>query len=346
MSEYSLTRLSGPPGTAPRHTRGVPERPAAVGALPAEPGVYRFRDAQGRAVYLGRATDLRGRVASYWGDLRDRPHLRRMVPQVVAVEAVVCASVHEAAWLERNLLERAKPRWNRVRGGLEVPTWIGLVERTGAATLRVLHSPDEAPGARVFGPYLGGGQSRLAIGGLDRVLALSYAGVRRGGFDQDMARLRGVADGDLPDRVARAAAVLSRDPDAVAWALDALTRRRQEAAGACAFEVAARVQAELEAVAWVTAEQRVTTHWRPRTDRTARGGTGPRPARRRAPTLIHGYAGGVLASFELDDGRLDRWQLTTTDDAAARQLPAGPPAPWRSFAQGAAELAARLRDAG
>lgn len=321
----------------------VPARPAAIAALPSAPGVYRFRDDQGRVVYLGRATDLRSRVASYWGDLRDRPHLRRMVPQAVAVEAVACASVHEAAWLERNLLERSKPRWNRVRGGLEVPTWIALVERAGTAELRVLHSPDEAPGARVFGPYLGGGQSRLAAAGLDRVLALSYAGARRGGFDQDMARLRGVADGDLPGRVERAAAVLSRDPAAVAWALDALTRRRHEAAGACAFEVAARVQAELEAVAWVTAEQRVTAGPGARSDaRLASdppGGPGPRVAQ------LHGYAGGLLVSFEVRGGRLDRWQQAAVDEARAAPRVAATPEPWRGFAHEAAELAARLRDA-
>lgn len=317
----------------------MPARPAAVAALPAGPGVYRFRDAQGRVVYLGRATDLRSRVGSYWGDLRDRPHLRRMVPQAVAVEAVACASVHEAAWLERNLLERSKPRWNRVRGGLEVPTWIALVERAGTAELRVLHSPDEAPGARVFGPYLGGGQSRLAAGGLDRVLALSYAGARRGGFDQDMARLRGVADGDLPGRVERAAAVLSRDPDAVAWALDALTRRRHEAAGACAFEVAARVQAELEAVTWVTAQQRVTTGPDLRPPADPPGEPGPRVVR------LHGYAGGLLVSFEVRDGRLDRWQQTAADEARAAPRVAATPEAWRAFAHEAAELAERLRDA-
>src|SRR5687767_8481942 len=48
---------------------------AAVGRLPAAPGVYRFRDARGRALYIGRATALRHRVGSYWTDLGDRRHL-------------------------------------------------------------------------------------------------------------------------------------------------------------------------------------------------------------------------------------------------------------------------------
>jgi len=78
--------------------------------------VYRFRDDRGRALYIGRAGDLGQRVASYWGDLRDRPRLRRMVPQIVAIEALVCASEHEAAWVEGMLLEHCEPRGNRIAG--------------------------------------------------------------------------------------------------------------------------------------------------------------------------------------------------------------------------------------
>jgi excinuclease UvrABC nuclease subunit len=43
-----------------------------VARLPSEPGVYRFRDAGGRVLYVGRATALRSRVGSYWSDLRGR----------------------------------------------------------------------------------------------------------------------------------------------------------------------------------------------------------------------------------------------------------------------------------
>lgn len=325
-------------------------RPAAVAALPADPGVYRFRDAQGRVLYLGRAGDLRRRVASYWGDLRDRPHLRRMVPQVAGVEAIACASAHEAAWLERNLLERSLPRWNRVRGGLEVPTWIALVLRHETARLAVLHSPDAAvraaAGDPVFGPYLGGAQSRLAAAGLDRVLSLTYAGDRRGGFDRDMARLRGVADGDLAERVARARAVLDRDAEAVAAALADLARRRADAAAACAFEVAGRIQAELEALAWVTAEQRVTValpadvaghHDQGR----AQGAAGDPPS----TGDVAGWCEGVLVMLEVRAGRLSAWRQREVSQEAARARVAATPAAWRAFAADAAQLAARLRDA-
>ena len=87
--------------------------PAVIGQLPCAPGVYRFRDAGGRVLYVGPATTLRSRVASYWSDLRDREHLGPMVARVARIEAVACDSAHEAAWLERNLLETSLPRWNR-----------------------------------------------------------------------------------------------------------------------------------------------------------------------------------------------------------------------------------------
>ena len=85
-------------------TRRIVRSPAreVCSLLPHEPGVYRFRDERDRVMYVGRASDLRSRTRSYWGDLHGRRHLRRMVGQIARVEALVCQSVHEAAWLERN----------------------------------------------------------------------------------------------------------------------------------------------------------------------------------------------------------------------------------------------------
>jgi excinuclease ABC subunit C len=103
-----------------------------VRVLPSGPGVYRFRDDKDVVLYVGRAAHLRGRVASYWSNLGDRPHLAPMVVAVAWIEAVECASRHEAAWLERNLLEAALPPWNRTGGGQEVPVAILLDSREPA----------------------------------------------------------------------------------------------------------------------------------------------------------------------------------------------------------------------
>jgi len=278
----------------------------AVRLLPARPGVYRFRDGRGRTLYIGRAVDLRRRVASYWGELRDRPHLRRMVPRIDRLEAVWCDSEHEAAFLERSLLEQSPPTWNRTTG-VESIVYIGL-----SRGLEVRHEP------ALFGPYLGGDKVRLAVSALNRALPLAYAAERLGGFDRDMARLRAVPP--RPLLVALATSVLSGEEEAVSRVRKELTARRDGAAAALAFELAARIQEELTALDWVLAEQKTG---------------GP-------DADVHGWSGGVLFSLELRAGRVRSWRQRACDEPTAAERVGATPAAWRTFADRNAALAALL----
>lgn len=290
--------------------------------LPPAPGVYRFRDASGRVLYLGRATQLRSRVASYWGELRDRAHLAPMVARVARVEAVACDSVHEAAWLERNLLQARKPPWNRAPdGGQESEVWIRLSDDARDPGITVVYDKDER--ARNFGPYLGGRQVRLAVSGLCRVLPLNYAGGELKGTRHDLARIKGVGPADRVALAAKAVAVLGRDQVAVAHVRASLEERRDAASATLAFELAARLQQEAEALEWVTAEQKVT-----------------RPGA--ADLDACGWSDGTLARFEIRAGRLAGWTLRSCGAAAARRHLAATPPEWAAFAQRNAELAARL----
>lgn len=294
-----------------------------VGRLPPTPGVYRFRDVRGRALYLGRATDLRHRVGSYWSDLGDRGHLARMVVQIERIEAVACDSAHEAAWLERNLLEASMPRWNRA-GGQEMPVWIDLDDRPHRPRLRVLHDHQVEGPRRPFGPYLGGERVRQAIAAFHRILPLTYTGTGRTGSERDMGRHRGVTDADREWIIAATAAVLARHPDAVARAGAALDDLRDRAAAGLRFELAARIQAEHDALEWITSPQRVTVPSDESFD-------------------IHGWSDGLLVHYAVRSGRLSRWaqQPASWPDAMSR-VATTPPA-WTDFAQRNAELAAALR---
>jgi excinuclease ABC subunit C len=294
-----------------------------VARLPGAPGVYRFRDEGGRVLYVGRATDLRRRVDSYWGKLTDRRHLARMVPRIARVEAVVCDSVHEATWLERNLLERRKPYWNRARGGQEVPVYIRLDRHSRSAELRVVHSHELPSDARHFGPYLGGLKVRLAISALHRVLPVAYAAHGLTGSERDMARVRGIDPADRDHLVRTAVAVLDRDPATLASLLAELARRRDAAAGELAFELAARMQEEIEAIAWVASEQKAAA-------------LEPRDFD------IHGWADGLLVRFEVRAGRLGGWTQRPCTETAARAGVEATPDAWQTFARRNAELAAHL----
>jgi excinuclease ABC subunit C len=284
--------------------------PSVVGRLPGTPGVYRFTDIRGRVLYIGRATTLRSRVASYWSDLRDRRHLAPMVARIDRIEAVSCDSVHEAAWLERNLLQTALPPWNRTPGGQESAVYIRL------DPLCVVYQPE--PGDR--GPYLGGLRARQAVAGLHRILPLSYAGARLTGTEADLARVRGVAGADRTALLASLTAILDREPAAVAAARDQLIQARDRASGALAFEFAARIQDEIDALGWITGPQRVTTMTA--TDLT-----------------FAAWSAGTLVEFGIRGGRLCSWiQRPCRLPGAVPEPPPG----WQDFAQRNADLAARL----
>ncbi len=285
--------------------------------------MYRFRDDGGRVLYIGRAVNLRRRVSSYWGDLGDRPHLAPMVSRIAAVQALECDSEHEAAWLERNLMERAMPRWNRTPGGQENEVWIRLDQGAAAPGIAVVHVPGAKPGVSHFGPYLGGSRVRLAVAGLLRAWPLHYCGSARSGTQHELARLRGVSAGDRARLAAAVAAALARDPVAVDAAATELARRRDHAALAEAYEVAAQIQAELSALDWIFCPQRMAV---------ADGGA----------AIVCGWAAGLLIRLEIRDGRMCGWQQRALPaDTARRWLAATPPA-WQEFAERNAMLAARM----
>ncbi|WP_433720422.1 GIY-YIG nuclease family protein [Actinoplanes sp. CA-051413] len=287
--------------------------------LPRDPGVYRFRDARGRVLYVGRATELRARVGSYGGDLRDRRHLRRMVPAVTRIEAVACESVHEAAWLERNLLEESLPRWNRTAGGEEVPAYLRLDARPATAGLRLTHEAGPpVAGVRIFGPYLGGTRARLAVSALHRAHPLAAAGSGLTGAERELAARRGVSAADRENLAEAVAAVLRRDPVAVAAARRSLETVRDRAATALAFEMAGRVQEEIRALEWVTAAQQVTTL-------------------EPVDVTVQGWADGWLVSFAVRAGRVRSWS-----QRRSARPPQEPPPAWAGFARRNAELAATL----
>lgn len=296
---------------------------AAVGRLPATPGVYRFRDERGRALYVGRATDLRHRVGSYWADLGERAHLRRMIPQIQRVEAVSCDSAHEAAWFERNLLETAKPRWNRVRGGMEVPVYVRLDTRPRAPGLSVVHLVEPAPDTSHFGPYLGGDRARLTLAALHRILPIAYTGTGLTGSERDMARMRGVTPADRGWIAAALHAVLTGDADANGRARAALDDLRENAARVDGFERAAQIQAERAALDWITSPQRATIE-----------GGGDLDA--------YGWSDGLLVHFAIRAGRLSGWTLRTATEGRARPEVERTPTAWVEFARRNAELGAAL----
>ncbi len=108
--------------------RGAAAIEAALVNMPAVPGVYRMLDRRGSALYVGKARDLRKRLAAYTQPARLDERLRRMVSETVGVEIVVTHSEAEALLLEANLIKRLKPYFNIVLRDDKSYPWLLLTK--------------------------------------------------------------------------------------------------------------------------------------------------------------------------------------------------------------------------
>ncbi len=134
-----------------------------VRTLPEKPGVYIMRDAPGDVIYIGKATNLRSRVRSYFGSSRSlEPKVRALAERVRTIEHVVTRTEAEALHLEATLVKRHQPVHNvRLKDDKHYPYLKIDVESPWprvTITRRV-----ESDGARYFGPYASAGSVRRTL---------------------------------------------------------------------------------------------------------------------------------------------------------------------------------------
>jgi DNA polymerase-3 subunit epsilon len=108
---------------APRTRRVYEKRALAFGA-PTRPGVYIFRDEHGRALYVGRARDLRARLRSYFRSERQRPAVEAALAAVERIEWRVLGSELEAALEELRLIRELRPPANARASRPERYVWL------------------------------------------------------------------------------------------------------------------------------------------------------------------------------------------------------------------------------
>jgi excinuclease ABC subunit C len=125
----------------------------AVGEIPVDAGVYRFRDAAGRVIYVGKAKSLRPRLSSYFQDIGAlHPRTATMVTTAASVEWTVVANEVEALQLEYSWIKEFDPRFNvKYRDDKSYP-YLAVTMGEEFPRAQVMRGA-KRKGTRYFGPY-------------------------------------------------------------------------------------------------------------------------------------------------------------------------------------------------
>jgi excinuclease ABC subunit C len=130
--------------------------------LPTRPGVYLMRDAAGEPLYVGKARNLRKRVASYFDARPKIERIMRMVGKTMKIDVSLTRTESEALLLENEWIKSLQPRYNILLRDDKSYPWIALT--TDHAFPRIaFHRGARDPGKRYFGPYPSAGSVRESI---------------------------------------------------------------------------------------------------------------------------------------------------------------------------------------
>ncbi|MGI9594489.1 MAG: excinuclease ABC subunit UvrC [Patiriisocius sp.] len=122
-----------------------------VSTLPNTPGVYQYYDKNKQLLYIGKAKNLKKRVASYFNKTHDNARTRILVKQIVDIKHIVVATETDALLLENNLIKKYQPKYNVLLKDDKTYPWICIKKERFPrvfSTRRLIKD-----GSEYFGPY-------------------------------------------------------------------------------------------------------------------------------------------------------------------------------------------------
>lgn len=142
---------------------------AKVEALPDSPGVYRWKDKDGRVIYVGKAKNLKNRVRSYVREDKNRsPKVAAMIRHAEDLDITMTATEMEALILECNLIKEIHPKYNiSLRDDKSYP-YVKITTNEEWPRIFVTRNIRHDDGARYFGPFTDVGSLRTTLSLLRR----------------------------------------------------------------------------------------------------------------------------------------------------------------------------------
>jgi DNA polymerase-3 subunit epsilon len=247
-----------------RIERHVP--PAAIAALPNHPGVYLMRNERGDLLYVGKARDLRRRVASYFnGGLGLRAKVIDLINHVRQIETRLTPDSLAAALLEAKLIRELKPPYNRMLKSSPAAYFVRIDLADPFPKLTLTTALSRRAGLVQLGPYIGRRSPRRALDALIRLTRIrvcagkltpdpDFSPCMYGQMGRCSAPCNLSVGREIYERQVRQAMEFLRGRSGPI--LQALAAARDHASAAMRFEEAQRHQRELDALTAMARNER------------------------------------------------------------------------------------------
>lgn len=234
---------------------------AKVATLPSAPGVYRMLDAEGNALYVGKAKNLKNRVGSYARPTGHNNRILRMIDATRAMEFIRTETETDALLLEANLIKKLRPRFNVLLRDDKSFPYILLADDHEVPQLYKHRGPRKRPGA-YFGPFASAGAVNRTLNTLQRAFLLRscsdsvYESRTRPCLLYQIKRCAApctgeISNADYSELVEEARDFLSGNSRKVQ---DALLEKMQSASEMLDFEAAAAARDRIRALTYVQQE--------------------------------------------------------------------------------------------
>jgi excinuclease ABC subunit C len=129
----------------------IPSLELQIQTLPDGPGVYQYYDKEGKILYVGKAKNLKKRVASYFNKIHDTAKTNVLVKKIVTIKHIVVPTETDALLLENNLIKTLQPRYNVLLRDDKTYPWICIKKEPFSRIFSTRRMVKD--GSEYFGPY-------------------------------------------------------------------------------------------------------------------------------------------------------------------------------------------------